>query len=284
MNLVDAVVELYRKCATELPVDVAEALSSAKEGEIEGSNAEAALEVIFKNISLAREKSVPICQDTGTPIFYVQYPRGENSDEIEQKITEATGRATEEIPLRPNAIDAVTGEQLGNVPLIRMEPWDNDFYEISLMLKGGGSENVHGIYSLPDTKIDAQRDLEGVRKCVIDAIQKAQGKGCSPGIVGVGIGGTVDSAFELAKKQLFRNLGDRNNDEELVGLEDELAKECNKLGIGPMGFGGNTTVLGVKVGAMPRHPASYFVAVTYSCWATRRHSIEFKDGEIKWLS
>jgi fumarate hydratase class I len=284
MDLREAVVELYRKCATELPEDVEEALSAAKKEELQGTAAEAALEVIMKNVQLAKEKSVPLCQDTGTPIFYVQYPRERNCDEIRKEIFAATESATREIPLRPNAVDTLTGEQLGNIPLISMEPWDNEYYKISLMLKGGGSENIHGIYSLPDSGLDAQRDLEGVRRCVLDTVEKAQGKACSPGIVGVGIGGTVDSVFELSKKQLFRDLRNNNEKEELANLEEELVKECNGLGIGPSGFGGKATVLGIKIGTIPRHPASYFVAVTYSCWATRRHTIEFRDGELKWLN
>jgi fumarate hydratase class I len=170
------------------------------------------------------------------------------------------------------------------VPQIHFEPIDGPT-RISLMLKGGGSENMSAQYSLPNSKIQAGRDMEGVRRCILDAVFQAQGQGCAPGILGVCIGGDRASGYLVAKKQLFRKLGDMNPLPLLASLEQTVLKEANELGIGPMGLGGKTTLLGVKIGTAGRHPASYFVTISYSCWATRRYTVELTEtGDIgQWI-
>jgi len=155
----------------------------------------------------------------------------------------------------------------------------NETLRINLMLKGGGCENVGAQYSLPNSALKANRDLEGVKKVVLDAIYQAQGLGCAPGIIGVGIGGDRGTSMLLAKKQLFRKLDERNPIPELAEAEEELLKKANTLKIGPMGFGGVTTVLGIQMGAMHRLPASYFVSIAYMCWADRRRSLFYQDGQ-----
>lgn len=268
MKLIKDIVELYRKVSAELPDDVVEKLKKVKE---KGLAADV-LKSILDNVKLAKEKGLPICQDTGVPVFYVNYHDGKQKEFV-KAINEATRIATEKGYLRQNAVDPITGENIGNIPRIYFHHWDKDFLEINLMLKGAGSENVGMIYSLPDHSLDAERDVNGIKKCVIDAMFKAQGNGCSPNILGVGVGGSKTSAMELAKKQLLRKLDDVNEDKVLAKIEEELYDELNKLGIGPMGLGGNTTVLGVKIGKQMRHPASFFVAVSFMCWACRRGSL-----------
>jgi fumarate hydratase class I len=129
-------------------------------------------------------------------------------------------------------------------------------------------------YSLPDSALGAGRDLEGVRRCVLDAVHKAQGYGCAPGILGVCIGGDRAGGYAEAKHQLLRKLDDVNGCPELARLERRILKEANSMGIGPMGLGGKTTLLGVKIGSLPRVPASFFVTVAYLCWAARRQTVE----------
>jgi fumarate hydratase class I len=150
------------------------------------------------------------------------------------------------------------------------------------LLKGGGSENVGFQYSLPHGALNAGRDLDGVRKVVLEGVFKAQGKGCGPGILGVGIGGDRPHSYWVSKEQLFRPLDDVNPDPRLAELEERILREGNELGIGPMGFGGNTTLLGVKVGSAHRLPASFFVSVSYLCWAARRKTMTVRNGEVEY--
>ena len=151
-----------------------------------------------------------------------------------------------------------------------------------LMLKGGGSENVGAQYKLPHAPLNAGRDLDGVRKVIIDAVVNAQGLGCAPGIIGVGIGGGRDTSYTLSKEQFFRNIGQRSENKELARLEASLLEDLNKLDIGPMGFGGNTTVLDVFIASQHRHPATFFVSVSYTCWAFRRKTMTIKNGEVQY--
>jgi fumarate hydratase class I len=150
------------------------------------------------------------------------------------------------------------------------------------MLKGGGCENVGAQYSLPNSQLGAGRDLAGVRKAVLDAVHKAQGKGCAPGILGVAIGGDRGSSYYASKETLFRQLDDPSPDEQLAALEIRLTEEANQLGIGPMGFGGQTTALGTKITSLNRLPASYFVSVSYMCWAYRRRRMILRDGQASY--
>jgi fumarate hydratase class I len=191
--------------------------------------------------------------------------------------------------MRPNAVDAIydrnTGNNLGgdDFPYIHFEEVDTDQpLIIELMLKGGGCENVGAQYSLPDNKLGAGRDLAGVRKVVLDAVQKAQGKGCAPGILGVSVGGDRGSSYIKSKEVLFSRMGTRSEDPKLAELEERLTREANEMGIGPMGFGGQTTVLDTKIIGLHRLPASYFVSVSYMCWAYRRRKMVVKGEEVEY--
>ena len=275
LKLRDGIVELYRKVATSLPPDVREAMESGLARELEGSIAFSTMSVQIENMKLARETARPVCQDTGVPTFWVKVPVGLSHIEMKKTIIEATRLATEKVPLRPNAVDIITERNSGDntgtgFPIIYIEETRESSLTVDLMLKGAGCENGGQIYKLPAEELGAQRDLDGVRKCVIDTVQKIQGRGCPPYILGVGIGAAKDQVARLAKEQLMRRLNDVNKTEELSALEARILNDINELGIGAMGLGGKTTALGVKIGVNHRHPASYFVDVSVSCWATRR--------------
>lgn len=280
LKLRDGIVELYRKAATSIPTDVEEALRATSLRE-EDPRVRESLEVILNNISIARTESRPICQDTGFPVFFVKVPLGLSHRVIRDVIIDATRIATKKIPLRANAVDSVTekntGDNVGSsFPLIYIDETDEQMLTVDLMLKGGGSENLGQVYKLPavltigDSEVRAERDLEGVRKCVLDAVFKAQGRGCSPYTIGVAVGGAKDQVAALSKRQLMRRLGDTSADAVIADFEARMLDDLNRLGIGPLGFGGKTTAIGVKMGAAHRHPASYFVDVSFACWANRR--------------
>jgi len=275
LKLRDAFVELYRKAATSLPSDVEAALRQASAKEKKGSNAGAAFSTILENITMARETKRPICQDTGVPVFFVKIPCGFSQLELKKDIISATRIATKTIPLRANAVDILTDKNSGDntgsgFPVIYCKETRGKKLTVDLMLKGAGSENIGQLYKLPLQEFEAERDLEGVRKCVLDAVHKAQGKGCPPYIIGVGIGAAKDQVTKLSREQLMRKLNDRNKHEILATLENRLLQDINRLGIGPVGLGGRTTAIGVKIGVNHRHPATYFVDVSFFCWASRR--------------
>jgi len=273
--LQEEIVNLYRKAATSLPQDVEESLTQAAKTEKNGSTAKAALASILENVRIARQKERPLCQDTGIPIFFVKVPSKRSQIEIKNAIIDATRIATEEIPLRPNAVDTINDRNSGDntgigFPVIYFEESPDNAITLDLMLKGSGCENVSQLYKLPLEELKAERDLDGVRRCSLDAICRAQGRACPPYILGIGIGASRDQITKLAKVQLMRNLEDLNSINALADLEKRLLDEINQLGIGPLGLGGRTTALGVKIGINHRHPASYFVEVCISCWADRR--------------
>lgn len=280
--------ELIRLAATDLPPDVEDALRKSVEQEQDGSAARGALDTILKNVELARQNSTPICQDTGTPIFYVYYPEGWSTRKLRAQIESAVVQATEKTFLRPNSVDSLTGVNTGDnlggnyFPTIHFEETEGDTLTVDLMLKGGGCENVGAQYALPNNKLGAGRDLAGVRKVALDAVYQAQGKGCAPGILGVAIGGDRGSSYYASKEALFRQMEDENTNPELAALEEQLTEEANQMGIGPMGFGGETTVLGTKIKSLNRLPASYFVTVTYMCWAYRRRRMIWGDGQVNY--
>lgn len=287
-ELTEPILELIRLAATDLPPDVEAALRRASEREAPGSAARGVLEAILKNVELARQNSTPICQDTGTPIFYVYHPEGWSTRRLKEQIRSAVAEATRRAYLRPNAVNSLTGKNSGDnlgdehFPSIHFTEVEGDTLTIDLMLKGGGCENVGAQYSLPNTALSAGRDLAGVRKVVLDAVHRAQGKGCAPGILGVAIGGDRGSSYFASKEVLFQSLEETNSDPELANLETRLTQEANQLGIGPMGFGGNTTVLGTKITSLHRLPASYFVSVSYMCWAYRRRRMIFQEGVVRY--
>jgi len=289
-NLIETFVELIRRASTELPADVIHALEKGKAREQEAGLADKALGTILDNIELARSTSAPICQDTGTPVVWIHHPVGVSTRKLGADFTAAVKEATKRKYLRPNAVDTLSGRNTGDgtgrgIPFLHFEEWDEDRIEVRMILKGGGSENVGTQYKLPETRLNAGRNLEGVRRAVLDAVFEAQGKGCAPGVLGVCIGGDRVSAFEMSKRQLLRPIEDTNPILELAELEERLLKEGNQLGIGPMGFGGQTTLLAVKIGVLDRLPACYFVTVTYMCWADRKAAVSIDEkGEATWLS
>ena len=287
-DLTASILELIRRTSTDLPADVEASLRRAQEQEINGSAARGALESILRNVEISRKNSTPICQDTGTPLFYVHHPVGWSTHHLRKQIESAVVEATILSYLRPNSVNALTDKNTGNnlgddyFPVIHFEEGEGNTLKVDLLLKGGGCENVGAQYSLPDTRIGAGRDLMGVRKAVLEAVQKAQGQGCAPGVLGVAIGGDRGSAYIVSKEVLYRKLDDANPDPKLDALEKRLTEEANQLGIGPMGFGGKTTVLGVKIKGMYRLPASFFVTVSYMCWAYRRRSLTMEADQVKY--
>jgi len=284
-DLTSHFVELIRLAATDLRPDIENALRAARDREEEGSAAQGALDTILENIRLARQNSTPICQDTGTPIFYVYYPSGWSTLKLRDQIRAATATATARSYLRPNAVDPLTGRNSGDnlgdeFPSLHFHEWEESYLKVDLMLKGGGCENVGAQYKLPNVTLHAGRDLEGVRRVVLDAVNQAQGLGCAPGIIGVAVGGDRGASYLRSKEQFFRPLDDHSPVPELAELEERLTEEANQLGIGPMGFGGKTTVLGVKIDTLHRLPASYFVTASYMCWADRRRTMIYRDGQV----
>jgi fumarate hydratase class I len=280
------VLELIRLAATDLPPDVQKSLEEAVAREAPGSAARGALKTILDNVALARQNSTPICQDTGTPIFYVYFPPGWSIRQLRTQIETAIAEATRRAYLRPNSVDSLTGKNSGNnlggdyFPSIHFEEVDGEALTIDLILKGGGCENVGAQYSLPDSALNAGRDLAGVRKVALDAVNKAQGKGCAPGILGIAIGGDRGSSYYASKEVLFRQMDETNPNLQLAELETRLTNEANQLGIGPMGFGGETTLLGTKITSLNRLPASFFVSISYMCWAYRRRRMIFESGQV----
>ena len=305
MSIVEKLVALIRDTSSSLPEDVEKALQGALRKEAKGSSAAVILRTIVDNVKLARRQGTPLCQDTGTLTFFVD-------ESLRRKVTpavlkQAVARATELGYLRKNCIDSVTGRSYDDncaegAPVVHYREAScsigarSSRPTVTLIMKGGGSENMSRQYSLPDSTLGAGRDLAGVRKCILDAVQKTQGYGCAPGILGVCIGGDRATGYEVAKEQLLRPLDEdglnfrfsdcliaceksnklksSNQRIELPALERKLLREANSLGIGPMGLGGKTTLLGVKLASRPRVPASFFVTVAYMCWACRRRTCE----------
>ena len=286
----ESLIEIIRRTSAEIPDDVQRSILAALKNEKEGTIAESAMKIIEKNVELAKKKSQPICQDTGSILFYINCPVGFDQLAFGDTARAAVMEATKKGFLRQNSVDSLSGKNDGtNVgpgsPTFHFHQHAKDTVQVRLVLKGGGCENVGAQYSLPNTKLNANRDLDGCRKVILDAVQQAQGKGCGPGILGVCIGGDRATGYDFSKTQFLRDLDDRNDNAKLDGLEQDVLNTANKLGIGPMGFGGKTTLLGVKVTAANRLPASFFVSVSYMCWAFRRHGAMLKtDGDIgEWL-
>jgi fumarate hydratase class I len=290
----ESVLQLIVKTSTELPPDVRAAMKTSINAEPAGTRAGQALAIIAQNIDLASDGEGAICQDTGMPTFEVRVPVGANQIWMRSQIREAIAEATRRGKLRPNSVDSITGVNSGDnlgpgTPIIHFDQWERDAIEIRLILKGGGCENTNAQYALPVELPHlgrADRTLDGVKKCILHAVWNAQGKGCSPGAVGVCVGGDRTSGYLHAKEQLFRTLDDVNPDPRLAALEAEIMGKVNDLDIGAMGFGGRVTLIGCKVGALNRLPASFFVSVAYDCWAFRRLGVELdaRTGAIdRWL-
>ncbi|HEY7856486.1 MAG TPA: fumarate hydratase [Terriglobales bacterium] len=294
MSLRTSLLTLITRTATDLPPDVRAAMTRATGRELPASQAGRALAIIGSNIELAARDEGPLCQDTGMPTFFVHAPVGYNQIVLRREIQAAVAEATRQGKLRPNSVDSLTGENSGNnlgpgTPVIHCEQWERNEVEVKLLLKGGGCENKNIQYSLPcelEHLGRAGRNLEGVRKCILHAVWQAQGQGCAPGAVGVAVGGDRTSGYEAAKEQLLRTLDDVNPDPRLAELEDYVLERANTLGIGTMGFGGMVSLIGCKVTALNRLPASFFVSVAYDCWAYRRRGVvlDATSGAIlQWL-
>ncbi|MFN3396252.1 MAG: fumarate hydratase [Thermodesulfovibrionales bacterium] len=272
LKLRDGIVELYRKAISTVPSDVEEALRNARERERDPSVKDF-ITGIIENIRLMRQQSRPLCSDMGIPTFVVRSPRGLSHSEIVKTINEATVIATEKIPIQPCAVDIITEEVSSTntgtgFPIIYLEESTNDTLRIDLLLKGADCEVLGRTYSLPDEETGADRNLEGVKKVILDSIKRSGGKGCMPFVIGVGIGGSRDQISILSKMQLFRKLGDRSEIPAIERLEEETLLEANNLGLSWMK--GNSSILGMKIGVNHRHISSYLVDVSFSCWATRR--------------
>jgi fumarate hydratase class I len=290
----DSALQLIVRTSTDLPPDVRAAMRTSLDAEPAGTRAAQALTIIAQNIDLASDGEGAICQDTGMPTFEVRAPVGANQIWMRGRIREAVAEATRRGKLRPNSVDSITGENSGDnlgpgTPIVHFEQWERDEIELRLILKGGGCENTNAQYALPVELANlgrADRTLEGVRKCILHAVWQAQGKGCSPGAVGVCVGGDRTSGYAHAKEQLFRTLDDVNPDPRLAALEASIMATANELGVGAMGFGGRVTLIGCKVGVLNRLPASFFVSVAYDCWAFRRLGVvlDKTTGAItRWL-
>ena len=292
--LAGSLLELITRTSSDLPPDVRAAMSIASSNETPGTQSSQALDVILTNVDMASDNEGPICQDTGMPTFVIRTPVGVNQIRIKKAIQDAVAEATRLGKLRPNSVDSLTGENSGDnlgeeTPVMHFTQWEAADIEIKLLLKGGGCENKNIQYSVPcdlEHLGRADRNLEGVRKCILHAVWQAQGQGCAPGAVGVCIGSDRAHGYALAKEQLFRTLDDVNPNTTLAILEAGVMEEANKLGVGAMGFGGKASLIGCKIGAANRLPASFFVSVAYECWAFRRLGVrlDVTTGAIKsWL-
>src|SRR5713101_1654 len=290
----DSVLQLIVRTSTDLPPDVRAAMKHSLVSEPEGTRGSQALTIIAQNIDLASDGEGAICQDTGMPTFEIKAPVGANQIWMRQQIREAVAEATPRGKLRPNSVDSISGKNSGDnlgpgTPIVHFDQWERDAIEIKLILKGGGCENTNAQYALPVELSHlgrADRTLEGVKKCILHAVWNAQGKGCAPGAVGVSVGGDRTSGYAHAKEQLFRTLDDINPDPRLAEIEASIMSTVNDLDIGTMGFGGKVTLIGCKIGAQNRLPASFFVSVAYDCWAFRRLGVELNasSGAIeRWL-
>ncbi len=283
----ESTIELLRQAACELPNDVAEALKNGFNNEEEGSVAKAQLGAIIDNFTKAAGVRLPMCQDTGIHIFYVEL--GEDVTwikglEIKEALISASQKATKSVPMRPNAVNPIVGGNSGDntgrhIPFINWEIVPGDKLKITAFPKGGGSENMSTLGMLKPGQ-----GLKGVKQFVIDTIIKAGGQPCPPTIVGVGIGGGADIALKIAKNQLQRTIGERHPEPEIAQMEKELLEAINMTGIGPQGLGGVTTSLEVFVDYAMRHPASLPVGVSVQCWAGRSSvAIIDADGNVEFL-
>ncbi|NLX47026.1 MAG: fumarate hydratase [Euryarchaeota archaeon] len=274
----ETVVRLLRDSECRLPPDVHAALRGALDKETE-EMPRSQLLAILSNVDMAAERSVPMCQDTGLPVFFV---RGRCDHRVLEAIRKGVARATEEIPLRPNSVDPVSrqnfGGNLGNgMPPVHVEPADTGHLDLAVLPKGAGSENWSALRML-----NPSEGMEGVRRFVIECVVNAGSRPCPPVVVGVGIGGTADMACALAKKALLRRLGSRNGDDALASLGSTLLSQINSLGLGPMGLGGSTTCLGVLMEKAHCHTASLPVAVSLNCWAARKAFARvYPDGRVR---
>lgn len=272
------IIELYNKLVTQIPPYIENEIRQALEREEKNSLAYDSLEKYLENVRIAREERIPICQDTGIPKFLIKLPKGYSYSEIEKVVLGAMPKATKEAYARESGVDIITNEQRGNqgIATFYFEEWNREYPLVSLLLKGGGSENAGMLFSLPDCNLNADRDKKGIRKCVEYVVKNKVPNACPPVILSIGLGGTRDKAIETSQKLLFRKWGERSS--ELGDFEKELYEFSNSLGIGPQGFGGKTSVFDVRIGKLPRHIATYFVDVSVNCWVYRMGNLSYENG------
>ncbi|MDV2481818.1 fumarate hydratase [Methanoculleus sp. Wushi-C6] len=265
--LADATEKALAEAEIRLPADVLAAIERAAAAERD-TVARRELENILENIALAGERRVPICQDTGVPVVYLTLPPDVPfTPDLFDAVREGVRRATASIPLRPNVVDPLTRENTGDntgegMPAIHVVPGDR--FEVTVLPKGAGSENTSRIGMLLPSQAGE------IPKFVAETMLIAGGKPCPPVFLGVGIGGTFDMAAALAKEALLLPV------DTMDAYEQELCDAVNALGIGPMGLGGDTTALAVKVKRADCHTASLPVAVNVQCWACRRATVEVR--------
>ncbi len=262
--------ELCLSAAFELGKDVTSALAAACESE-ESPLGKDVLSQIIENFEIASDEQVPMCQDTGLAIFFVELGSEVQLDGVlDDAINEGVRQGYEEGYLRKSVCDPVTRENTGdNTPaIIHTSIVAGDKVRIMLAAKGGGSENMSAIAMLKPSQ-----GLEGAKEFVVNTIKTSGGNPCPPIVVGVGIGGDFEKSAILAKKALFRKLGEPSEDETMAALEAELLTDINALGVGPMGFGGTVTALAVHIEKHPCHIASFPVAVNIQCHADRHKEI-----------
>lgn len=279
-DIQNAVVELLRKTVVKLPADVEEALKKAYASETD-EVPRMQLKAIIDNMELAEKGNTPMCQDTGVTIFYVTLPR-ECKVNVEKGIVEGVRKATKEVPLRPNAVHPLTrknpGDNVGErMPYINWKVADQDYIEITVMTKGAGSENMSQLAMLTPSA-----GLKGIKEFALNTVLRAGSNPCPPTVIGMGIGGSADICMKLAKEALLRPLNQRHKDPEIAKLETELFDAMNMLGIGPMGLGGKTTMLGLNIEYAYCHTASLPIAINVQCWAARRGTVRiYPDGKLK---
>ncbi len=272
--------EMLQLSATRIPEDVVEKLEEAREKE-ENETAEEQLGNILKNLEVAEKKGKPLCQDTGTPIFFIKKSPQKSLDfNLRKTVGEAVEESTETIPLRSNIVDPITRKNLETNtglknPIIHLIPSKSDL-EVEIMLKGGGSENWSKLFMLNPTASE-----EKIMEKILDFVEEAGGQFCPPGIIGVGIGGTADYASYLAKKSLLKPLTEENSSSKLKELEEKITEKANAIGSGPMGMGGDTTVLGTRIEKAGCHTASLPLGINLQCWAARRSKARLADNDFK---
>ena len=282
--------ELIRRTSTDLPSDVEAALRRGLRREKKGSRGHWAIQSILESATLARKTDVPICQDTGTLMFYFSVPVGTDTNALVARTRAAVAKATRAGYLRQNTLDSVSGAPYETniahaAPVFHFQQGARKTFDVRLVMTGAGAENVGRQYMLPDSTIGAECNLEGVRRSVLDAIVQAQGRGCTPVVLGICIGGDRATGYAHAKGQFLHKVGEKSRVGSLARLEERLMREARKLEIGPMGLGGRTTLMGINIGSLSRLPGSFFVSVAFMCWAFRRRGALMgpEGGMHRWL-
>jgi fumarate hydratase subunit alpha len=285
-SIASLVEELLRRSVVNVPRDVVKALKDALRKE-DGEIARIQLKAILENIGIARSKKVPVCQDTGIPLFFVKVGSKSNAsiDDIYNGIVDGVKKASKDIPLRPNVVDPISRKNSGNNTGIEMPCVNFSFVpgsrsvEITVMPKGAGSENMSALKMLKPSE-----GVSGIKRFVLETVAKASGNPCPPTIIGVGIGGSSDLVMSLAKKAALRPLGVKNKDKALSAFEKDLKESINSLGVGPMGLGGRTTCLAVHIEKAGCHTASLPVGINVQCWTGRRAAMRVTGKKVEWLS